>query len=100
MTGHGLNLNEAAGGIRLEVKVQPRSAKNMVNGVQEGRLKLKITSPPVEGEANKMLIDYLSRLLALPKKNISIIKGDTSSHKLLEISGITREDLLSKLGLQ
>ncbi len=99
MADAGLNLTEAAGGIRLEIKVQPRSAKNMITGVQEGRLKIKITSPPVEGEANKALIDFLSRQLRLPKKNVLIIRGDTSTHKLVEIQGINREELLSKLDL-
>ena len=63
-----LQITEIEGGIRIEIKVQPRSAKNMIVGEQEGKLKIKITAPPVEGEANKMLIDFLSRYLKLPKK--------------------------------
>lgn len=94
-----LQITEIEGGIRLEIKVQPRSAKNMIVGEQEGKLKIKITAPPVEGEANKMLIDFLSRYLKLPKKKIAIIKGDSSTHKLIELRGITRLDFMGKLDI-
>lgn len=94
-----LEIANIKGGIRFEVKVQPRSAKNMIAGEQAGRLKLKITAPPVEGEANKMLIHFLAQYLKLPKRNITIIKGDTSTHKLIEIQGITREEFLSQLDI-
>ena len=92
-----LQINEMAGGIRLEIKVQPRSARNSIAGEQDGRLKIKITAPPVEGEANKMLIEYLAQLCKLPKRNITIIKGDSSTYKLIELRGITREEFLRKL---
>ena len=95
-----LGITDIKGGVRLEVKVQPRSAKNMIVGEQEGRLKLKITAPPVEGEANKMLIEFLAQSQKKKKKSITILKGDTSTHKLIEIKGITRGELISKLDLK
>ncbi|HNX29155.1 MAG TPA: DUF167 domain-containing protein [Syntrophomonadaceae bacterium] len=92
-----LEITDTSGGIRLEIKVQPRSAKNMIVGEQAGKLKLKITAPPVEGEANKMLIEFLAHYFQLPKKSITIIKGDSSTHKLIELQGITREEFINKL---
>jgi uncharacterized protein (TIGR00251 family) len=77
-----LEITDTSGGIRLEIKVQPRSA---------------ITAPPVEGEANKMLIEFLAHYFQLPKKSITIIKGDSSTHKLIELQGITREEFINKL---
>lgn len=86
-------------GVCLEVQVQPRSSRNQVVGEQDGRLKIKLTAPPVEGEANQALINYLARLLDIPKKNIKLLKGESSRHKLIEISGLNAEELLEKLNI-
>lgn len=93
-----LRITETKGGIRLEIKVQPRSSRNQIAGEQDGVLKIKLTAPPVDGEANQALIDYLSGLLGVPKRNINLVKGETSRNKLVEISGIDRELLLKKVG--
>lgn len=88
-----LNITEIPGGVRLEVKVQPRSSKNQIAGEQEGALKIKLTAPPVDGEANQALIAFLSACFKVPKKNISLLKGDSSRHKLLEIIGVEAKDI-------
>jgi hypothetical protein len=90
-----INITEIPGGVRFEVKVQPRSSKNQVAGEQEGALKIKLTAPPVDGEANQALIAYLSDCFKVPKKNISLLKGDSSRHKLLEIIGVGPQDIIS-----
>jgi len=89
-----LNISEIPGGIRLEIKVQPRSSKNQIAGKQEGALKIKLTAPPVEGEANQALINFLSAFLKIPKRNINLIKGETSRHKLVEIQGIDKDTFI------
>lgn len=94
-----IQITSIEGGVRLSVQVQPRSSRNQIVGEQDGCLKVKLTAPPVEGEANQALINYLARLLAIPKKNIKLLKGDTSRHKLIEISGLNGTELLSKLKL-
>jgi uncharacterized protein (TIGR00251 family) len=93
-----LKINETPEGVRLEIKVQPRSSRNQVAGEQDGALKIKLTAPPVDGEANQALIDYLSSLLGVPKRNVKLIKGETSRNKLVEIIGLGRESLLKKVG--
>jgi uncharacterized protein (TIGR00251 family) len=92
-----INITEIPGGVRFEVKVQPRSSKNQVAGEQEGVLKIKLTAPPVDGEANQALIAYLSDCFKVPKKNISLLKGDSSRHKLLEIKGVGPQDIINLL---
>ena len=94
-----LKISELPDRIRIEVKVQPRSSKNQVAGEQDGALKIKLTAPPVDGEANQALIKYLSTWLKIPKKNITILKGETARHKLIEIQGIDKNSLLKKAGL-
>ena len=94
-----LRIVEIAGGVRLEVSVQPRSSRNQVVGEQNEALKIKLTAPPVEGEANAALVDFLSSYLKIPRKDVKLVKGETSRHKIVEIKGISSEELMIKLGL-
>jgi len=94
-----LRIVEITGGVRLDVSVQPRSSRNQVVGEQNEALKIKLTAPPVEGEANAALVDFLSHYLKLPRKDIKLIKGETSRHKIIEIMGISSEELRLKVGL-
>ncbi len=86
-------------GICLDVQVQPRSSRDQIVGEQDGRLKIKLTAPPVEGEANQALINFLARWLDLPKRNISLLKGESSRHKLVSITGLNAAELIEKLKL-
>jgi uncharacterized protein len=55
--------------------------------------RVKVNSPPVDGEANKELISLLSKKLKQPKSNIEIITGKTSRVKVIRILGISEEDV-------
>jgi len=92
-----IKITPTASGVCLEVQVQPRSSRNQVVGEQDGRLKIKITAPPVEGEANQALINFLAQILDIPRKNIKLLKGESSRHKLIEISGLNEQELGEKL---
>lgn len=92
-----LRMTPHKNGICLEVQVQPRASRSQIVGVHEGRLKIKLTAPPVEGEANRALIDFLARELDLPKRNISLLKGETSRYKLVAITGLSPEQLQKKI---
>ncbi|HHV16312.1 MAG TPA: YggU family protein [Gelria sp.] len=94
-----LNIQEFVGGLRIEVKVQPRSSSNQIAGEHDGALKVKLTAPPVEGEANQALIKFLARSLKISRKNVVLIRGETARNKLIEIKGLSKEKLLQTLGL-
>lgn len=74
-------------GILLSVHVQPRASKNQVCGLQGEELKIRLTSPPVDGAANKLCREFLSDLFGIAKSYVEIISGDTSRHKRVKISG-------------
>ncbi|MGI5912448.1 MAG: DUF167 domain-containing protein [Syntrophomonadaceae bacterium] len=93
-----LEIEETNQAIRVEVKVQPRSSRNQIVGEQNGVLKVKLTAPPIEGEANRALINFLAVYLKIPRKDISLIRGETSRNKLIEIKGITKKNFLLKTG--
>ena len=76
-------LKENADGITLTVFVQPKSSKNMIAGLHKHALKIKLTSPPVDGAANKMCINYLAKWLKVPKSSIEIVSGHKSRTKRL-----------------
>ena len=80
----------------ITVKVIPRSSKNSVTW-EEGSLKVRLTAPPVEGLANEALVALLAERLALPKRSIAIVRGATNRQKVVEISGMTAEEVKKKL---
>ena len=54
-------MKENKEGIVIKVFIQPRSSKNMIAGLYKDALKIKLTAPPVEGAANRMCINFLSK---------------------------------------
>ncbi len=75
-------------GIVIEVKVEPRSSKKGIAGVMDNVLKVKLTAPPVEGEANEQLVEVISEVTGVRKSNIRIVRGLSSKRKIVEIKGV------------
>ena len=71
--------------MRIYVKVLPRSSRNSVEKISEGEYKVKLTAPPVDGEANKMLEKILADYFDVSKSSIEIIGGKTSKTKIIDI---------------
>lgn len=69
-------------GIILKIRISPNSAKNQII-ISEDMIKIKVTAQPIENKANKAVIEYLSKLIRLPKTSITILKGDTSKEKTI-----------------
>jgi uncharacterized protein (TIGR00251 family) len=75
----------ADGVMLVSVRVQPRSSKKGVEGVKDGTLRVRLTAPPAEGEANAQLVGVLSKELGIRKSAIMIVKGHSSRDKLVEL---------------
>ncbi len=75
-------------GIIINIRVEPRSSRAEVIGVHGDTLKVKLTSPPVEGAANKQLIEILAKHFGIRKGAVRIIKGERSKNKVVEIEGL------------
>jgi len=71
----------------LSIYVQPRASKNQICGIQGEELKIRLTSPPVDGAANKLCREFVADLFDVAKSSVEIISGETSRHKRLRISG-------------
>ena len=74
-------IKETQQGIIFKIFVQPKSSKNMISGLYDDSLKIKITAPPVDNSANKMCIKFLSKCLNVPKSSLEIIAGQTNRSK-------------------
>lgn len=79
------------GSLLLRLFVQPRASKNEIVGVHGDALKLRLTSPPVEGQANKAIVAFLAKLLKVPKSSLSIKSGAQSRHKEIVIKGCAEQ---------
>jgi len=77
----------------IKIKLLPRSSKNQIVGKEGDVYKVKVTSPPVDGKANRSLISLFSKRLRRPKRDIEIIAGNSSRIKLVRINGLSREDI-------
>jgi uncharacterized protein (TIGR00251 family) len=90
-----IKIRKKADGIIIQVKVVPRSSKTMIDGIYDGALKIRLTSPPVDNAANRDLIAFLSRKLKVPKSAVQIIGGEKSREKRLALTGVEESDILN-----
>lgn len=75
-------IREVAEGLIIKVRIVPNSSKNDII-LEDEFIKVKVTAQPIENKANKVLIEYLSKIFKIPKTNIEILKGDTSKEKTI-----------------
>jgi uncharacterized protein (TIGR00251 family) len=76
-------------GVTIRIYVAPRSSASKVIGEHNGALKVALTAPPVEGAANKALVELLAKLLGVPKSAVTIVSGETSRNKTVRVEGTT-----------
>ncbi len=83
-------------GVVVTFKISPNAKKNEIIKDESG-IKIKITAQPVEGKANKALVEFLSKQFKIPKTSVQIIKGETSKDKtvLFETSENEKIELLT-----
>lgn len=93
-------MRRAREGTLLDLAVQPRSTRNAISGVQGGRLKIHLTAPPVEGEANKECIRYLASVLNVAKSGLELVQGHKSRHKTVLVRNVAPEPLWALLDQQ
>src|SRR5688500_17510406 len=92
-------IEDIPGGVRLRVYVAPRSSGNAVVGEHNGELKVALAAPPVEGAANRALIEYMAKRLGVPKSAVQLVSGETSRHKTLSVEGLDIETVMRKLSV-
>jgi len=85
-------------GVTLKVHVVPRSARNEIVGIHGEALRIRLNASPVRGAANAALIALVAKTLGVPQRQVQIISGQTSTRKVLAVSGLDKETAQRKLG--
>jgi uncharacterized protein (TIGR00251 family) len=92
-----MSVRETENGTIITVKVVPNSSRNEISSDSEGRVTVRLTSPPVEGRANKGLLKILGKKLGIAPSCITIVKGQGSREKTVHISGLDQDQVRGRL---
>ncbi len=82
---------EGAGGAVLELLVQPRASRTRIAGEHDGRLKIQLAAPPVDGEANAALLAFLAGSLGVKRADVALLAGETGRRKRVRVAGMPAE---------
>ncbi len=74
------------------MRLQPRASSSRITGEKDGVIQVRVTAPPVDGEANAALEKLVAKKLGIAKSKVKVVKGETSREKLLEIDGLGEAD--------
>lgn len=92
-----VSIKQCDGYITIKVRVQPKASKNEIAGIFDDALKVTLTAPPVDNEANKALCAFLAKRLKISRGSVSVIGGATGRNKVVAINDITAEELCAEL---
>jgi uncharacterized protein (TIGR00251 family) len=96
-----LTIREVNEGVIFTAKIVPGSSSpTKICGLLDGMLKVKVSAVPERGKANQCLIKYLAGKLGVKKNTVSILSGETSPIKQIQVTGLSKENLLKKLNLK
>jgi uncharacterized protein len=79
---------DAGGGAELELLVVPRASRTRAVGEHDGRLKVQVAAPPVEGEANAALVKLLSDALGVRRGDVTVLAGESGRRKRVRVVGV------------
>ena len=75
-----------AEGWLLAIHAQPGAKRTAVAGPHGISLKIRIGAPPVDGKGNEALVEFIANILGVPKRAVSVVKGELSRQKLVRVS--------------
>lgn len=81
----------------LELKTIPNAPRDQVAGWLGDALKVKVHAPALDGRANEALLEFLAAELGLPKRAVTLIRGDKSRHKVVRLDGLTLTEAKARL---
>lgn len=79
------------GGVALDVLVSPRSSRARIGPVHDDRIKVAVTAPPVDGAANKAVVELFAKKLGVPRRSVAITAGESSRRKTVVITGVAAD---------
>lgn len=93
------NITDASSGAAFTVRVVTRAAEREFAGLEaDGSLRVRLTAPSSEGEANQELVEFLAELLEVGTDQLEIVAGQSSRNKLVSVEGVSPQILEEKFG--
>lgn len=92
-----MSQKERRGAVRLTVLAKPRAKVSRVVRVRGLTVEVALAAVPADGAANAELVVVLSKALSIPKRDITLVQGAASRHKVVEIAGLTAADVTARL---
>ena len=89
---------ETPEGVVVNVKAQPRSSRSGIDGLLGDAVKVRIKCAPVDGKANKELVETLADAFGLPKSLVVFKSGETSKQKRMLLTGVTADKVREVVG--
>ncbi|PRP90849.1 hypothetical protein ENSA5_60990 [Enhygromyxa salina] len=87
------------GAVDLDLHAKPRSSRESIGKLHDGRLEIYVKAAPVDGGANAAIVKLLSKTLGVPRSAIELVRGPTGKRKTVRVTGLSRERIAAKLGL-
>jgi uncharacterized protein (TIGR00251 family) len=81
----------------LSIKAVPNAPRSEVVGWLGEALKVKIHAPPVEGRANEMLCEFLAGYFGVPRRAVTLLRGEASRLKTIRIEGLALSDVQARV---
>ena len=98
MPNRNFHLHDGKVGSAIAVRVTPRASRNkIVEILADGTIKIHIAAPPVDGDANEKLIEFLSDVLNTPKTRLEIVAGVSGRDKLISVLDMDAETVHQRI---
>jgi uncharacterized protein len=81
----------------IRVRVQPRASRDEVVGERDGAIIVRVTAPPVSGEANEAVRRLIAKRIGVAKGRVKLVRGGKGRDKVIAVEGITAAELRRRL---
>jgi len=79
--------------VTIEILVQPRASRDKIGPMHDGRIKIAVTAPPVDGEANAAVIALLAKRLGVARSSVEIVAGASGRRKTIKLANVTQQQI-------
>jgi uncharacterized protein (TIGR00251 family) len=84
--------------MKLSLRVQPGAKRSaLLARLASGTYKVAVAAPPIEGRANEAVVELVSELLGIKRKQVTVARGSSSRSKLIEVEGLDEADVHARL---
>jgi uncharacterized protein len=92
-------IEERDGACLLNLYATPRASRTKVVGMHDGRIKLQVAAPPVDGAANDAITAYLAGVLGVGRSSVTLVAGQTGKRKVARVEGVSAATAAQALGI-